>query len=155
MPLIFVWKMNHYIGLKISVGNFNLKILTWNHLNGDRTGWTANAKKHPIFNERPFEIKGWTATTSWGERPRHLGVNGHNILGWTAKASWGERPRHHGVNGQKSCHERPREILQRMIISLLEYHISERFGPNTPFQNLKPILWQYLLTLLPHFKCLS
>ena len=59
----------------------------------ERTKWTANPKKHPHFKwtanltygVNGHELLGWTATNSWGERPRTFGVNGHEILGWTAK----------------------------------------------------------------------
>ena len=59
----------------------------------ERTKWTANPKKHPHFKwtaNLTYKVNGhellrWTATNSWGERPRTFGVNGHELLGWTAK----------------------------------------------------------------------
>ena len=59
----------------------------------EQTKWTANPKKHPHFKwtaNLTYKVNGhellrWTATNSWGERPRTFGVNGHELLGWTAK----------------------------------------------------------------------
>ena len=44
------------------------------------------------FGVNGHELLRWTATNSWGERPRTSGVNGHELLGWTATNFWGERP---------------------------------------------------------------